>query len=104
MRLPHVEQNMVQPIVVNPGPAGGPSVVMFRDSFMTNVLPWIAESFGRGVYLWEDGFDTKLVESEHPAIVIQELAQRKLMQPVSVIKKTQALDLASLGTRRSASK
>jgi hypothetical protein len=87
---------MVQPIVLKPGPAGGPSVVMFRDSFITNVLPWIAQSFGRGVYLWEDGFDTKLIESEHPAIVIQELAQRKLMHPISVINKVQPLDPSAL--------
>jgi hypothetical protein len=92
LRLPHVEQNMVQPVVVEPGPAGGPGVVMFRDSFMTNVLPWIAESFGRGTYLWEDGFDTKLIDSEHPGIVIQELAQRKLMQPIFVINRTQPVD------------
>ena len=96
LRLPHVEQNRVEPIVVDAGQAGGPSVVMFRDSFMTNVLPWVAESFGRGVYLWEDGFDEKLVESEHPDIVIQELAQRKLMQPIAVINKRQAVNPAAL--------
>ena len=96
LRLPHVEQNMVQPIVVNADAKGGPSVVMFRDSFMTNVLPWVAESFGRGVYLWEDGFDQKLIEAEHPEIVIQEFAQRKLMQPIEVMNKTQVINPASL--------
>ena len=103
LRLPHVEQNMVQPIVVDAGPSGGPSVVMFRDSFMTNVLPWVAESFGRGVYLWEDGFDQKLVEAEHPAVVIQELAQRKLMQPLSVINKVQPVQLERLPVARATS-
>lgn len=93
LRLPHVEQNMVQPIVVDADAKGGPSVVMFRDSFMTNVLPWVAQSFGRGVYLWEDGFDQKLIESEHPDIVIQEFAQRKLMQPISVINKVQPVTI-----------
>jgi alginate O-acetyltransferase complex protein AlgJ len=96
LRLPHVEQNMVEPIVVNAGAKGGPSIVMFRDSFMTNVLPWVAESFGRGVYLWEDGFDQRLIEAEHPDIVIQEFAQRKLMQPIAVMNKTQTIDRAAL--------
>jgi alginate O-acetyltransferase complex protein AlgJ len=96
LRLPHVEQNMVEPIVVNADAKGGPSVIMFRDSFMTNVLPWIVESFGRGVYLWEDGFDQKLIEAEHPDIVIQEFAQRKLMQPIDVMNKTQTIDRAAL--------
>lgn len=87
LRLPHVEQDIVEPIVVPAGPAGGPSVVMFRDSFMTNVLPWFAQGFGRGIYLWEDGFDRRLIEAEHPDIVIQELAQRKLMLPIKVLEK-----------------
>jgi hypothetical protein len=100
LRLPHVEQNMVDPIVVNADAQGGPSVVMFRDSFMTNVLPWVAESFGRGVYLWEDGFDPKLIEAEHPDIVIQEFAQRKLMQPIDVMNRTQPVDRAALHPTR----
>ena len=100
LRLPDVEQNMVEPIVVNAGAKGGPSVVMFRDSFMTNVLPWIAESFGRGVYLWEDGFDQKLIEAEHPDIVIQEFAQRKLMQSIDVMNKTQQVDPSLLPRSR----
>lgn len=79
MRLPHVEQNDVEPITVD-GP--GPRVVMFRDSFMTAALPFVAESFGRGVYLWEDGFDREVVSAERPDVVIQQIAQRKLMQPV----------------------
>lgn len=100
LRLPHVEQNMVEPIVVNAGARGGPSVVMFRDSFMTNVLRWVAESFGRGVYLWEDGFDSKLVEAEHPDIVLQEFAQRKLMQSIDVMNKTQQVDPSLLPRSR----
>jgi len=91
LRLPYVEQNVVEPINVPPRSAGQASIVMFRDSFMTAVLPYVAESFGRGVYFWEDGFDQNVVQTERPSIVIQEIAQRKLMHDVPFLEKTQAV-------------
>jgi hypothetical protein len=90
VRLPHVEQNDVEPITVD---GDGPRVVMFRDSFMTIALPFVAESFGRGVYLWEDGFDQSLINAEHPDVVIQEIAQRKFMRPLDDLEKIQPLRL-----------
>ena len=33
---------------------------------MTAILPFVAESFGRGVYLWEDGFDEKVIDADAP--------------------------------------
>jgi alginate O-acetyltransferase complex protein AlgJ len=85
LRLPHVEQDVVEPFTVAAGARGGPGVVVFRDSFFTVVLPWLAESFGRGAYFWEYGFDAHVIEAEHPAIVIQEIAERKLSLPASKI-------------------
>ena len=87
LRLPHVVQDKVEPITVEADETPKPRIVMFRDSFMTAVLPFIAQDFGRGVYFWEDGFDQKVIEAEHPDIVIQEMAQRKLMLPASDIEK-----------------
>jgi hypothetical protein len=89
LRLPDVVQDVVDPITVEATGAGQPRIVMFRDSFMTTVLPYIAESFGHGVYFWEDGFDQKVIEQERPDIVIQQIAQRKLMRRASVLLKTQ---------------
>jgi len=86
LRLPHVIQDDVIPINIE-GP--GPRVVVFRDSFLTAPLPWIAEGFGHGVYFWEDGFDTDVVTREKPDIVIQEIAQRKFMQPAQGLRLTQ---------------
>jgi len=88
LRLPRVQQNDVTPITVNSRAGSQPRIVMFRDSFFTNVLPWVAESFGRGVYLWNDDFDTKLIDAEHPDIVIQQWAQRKLMKPLRRVNGT----------------
>lgn len=87
--LPHVNQNDVQPITIDRPGVRLPRVVMFRDSFMTTVLPFVAQSFGRGVYFWEDGFNPTVVEAEKPDLVIQEIAQRKLMQPPGMMRKTQ---------------
>lgn len=85
LRLPYVEQDVVEPFNVNASAPGQPGVVVFRDSFFTQMLPWLAESFGRGAYFWQYGFNQKTVEAEHPAIVIQEIAERKLSIPATVL-------------------
>ena len=95
LRLPHVEQNRVEPITIDAKQPGQPTIVMFRDSFMTSALPFLAETFGREVYLWEDGFDPAIIEAEHPDIVIQEIAQRKLMRPVSMMEKVEPVHLVN---------
>jgi len=82
LRLPYVEQDVIEPFTVNASSPALPGVVVFRDSFSTAVLPWLAESFGRGAYLWEYGFDKQVIELERPAIVIQEIAERKLSLPL----------------------
>lgn len=96
LRLSHVVQDSVDPITAEASGAGHPRVVIFRDSFMTMVLPFIAESFGRGVFFWEDGFDERVVEQEKPDIVIQQIAQRKLMRPAKMLFLTQPVQF-SLG-------
>jgi alginate O-acetyltransferase complex protein AlgJ len=87
LRLPYVEQDVVEPFTVNASAPGQPGVVVFRDSFFTQVLPWLAESFGRGAYFWQYGFNPSIIETEHPAIVIQEFAERKLVLPASEMEK-----------------
>ena len=88
-------QNEVEPITVRPTAPGQPRVVMFRDSFFTVVLPYLDESFGRGVYLWEDGFDLHVIDAERPDIVIQQIAQRKLMRPISDLRQVHAVRLVN---------
>jgi len=73
------DQNDPTPITVGDRGTGRPAVVVFRDSFFTAVVPWLAESFGRGEYLWQDRFDAGVVERVAPKVVIQEIAERKLM-------------------------
>ena len=84
LRLPYVEQDVIEPFTVDAAAPGEPAVVVFRDSFFTQVLPWLAESFGRGAYFWQYGFSQQVIEAEHPAIVIQEIAERKLSMSPAV--------------------
>jgi hypothetical protein len=52
-----------------------PKLVMFRDSFSTAMLPYLAEHFRSAVFLWRS-FDATVVEQEKPDIVIEEIAER----------------------------
>jgi hypothetical protein len=58
---------------------GLPRLVMFRDSFSNNLIPFLDQNFSRAVYVWNYGFDTHLIETERPAFVIQEIVERYLL-------------------------
>ena len=55
-----------------------PRAVIFRDSFVSRLVPFLSEHFSRAVYLWQNDFDAHAVEQEHPDIVIQEIVGRHL--------------------------
>jgi alginate O-acetyltransferase complex protein AlgJ len=55
-----------------------PSAVIFRDSFASQLAPFLSEHFSRAVYLWQNDFDAQVVQEEHPDIVIQEIVGRHL--------------------------
>jgi hypothetical protein len=55
-----------------------PRAVIFRDSFVSRLVPFLSEHFSRAVYLWQNDFDAAAVEQEHPDIVIQEIVGRHL--------------------------
>ena len=63
--------------VVTETPAG-PRAVVFRDSFASAMIPFLAEHFGRAVFAWQDEFDPALVEVERPQVVIQQWVARHL--------------------------
>jgi hypothetical protein len=68
----------MDPRVVTEGPAGAPRAVVFRDSFGSAMIPFLAEHFSRAVYLWQNNFDPQVVIDERPAVVIQEWVGRHL--------------------------
>jgi alginate O-acetyltransferase complex protein AlgJ len=66
-----------------------PRAVMFHDSFGLSLQPFLAESFSRIVFSsgptdWRRNFDAALVEREHPAVVIQEIAERFAVGPTGL--------------------
>jgi alginate O-acetyltransferase complex protein AlgJ len=55
-----------------------PRAVIFRDSFVSPLVPFLSEHFRRAVYLWQNDFDAGVVDKEAPDIVIQEIVGRHL--------------------------
>ena len=55
-----------------------PRAVILRDSFVSRLVPFLSEHFGRAVYLWQNDFDATVVAREHPDVVIQEIVGRHL--------------------------
>jgi len=55
-----------------------PRAVVFRDSFAGRLMPYLSAHFSRAVYLWQNNFETAVIEKERPAIVIQEMVGRHL--------------------------
>ena len=55
-----------------------PRAVVFRDSFVSQLVPFLSEHFSRVVYMWQNDFDASLVQHEKPDVVIQEIVGRHL--------------------------
>ena len=55
-----------------------PRAVVFRDSFVSRLAPFLSEHFSRVVYVWQDNFDADLVRQERPDVVVQEIVGRHL--------------------------
>jgi hypothetical protein len=56
-----------------------PRAVVFRDSFGIALAPFLAEYFGKSVFVWDRRFDRELVAREKPSVVIYEVVERALM-------------------------
>ncbi len=57
-----------------------PRMVMYRDSFATNVIGHLSHGFSRVVYYWQYFFDPEIIIAETPDIVTQQIIERVLMQ------------------------
>jgi hypothetical protein len=55
-----------------------PRLVMYRDSFGVTLIPFLADHFSRGVYLWAFPEDESYYDSEKPNVVILEYTERYL--------------------------
>ncbi|HEV3203139.1 MAG TPA: hypothetical protein VGY77_02090 [Gemmataceae bacterium] len=70
----------MQPFAMETSDSTLPRAVIFRDSFADALIPFLSEHFQRVFYLWQEPyeFDFAAIEREKPAIVIQEIVERKL--------------------------
>ncbi|MCX5660973.1 MAG: hypothetical protein NTW19_14810 [Planctomycetota bacterium] len=57
-----------------------PRAVVFRDSFSSALVPFMAEHFSRITFSWQSSFDLDILREEKPNVVILEIAGRKLYQ------------------------
>jgi hypothetical protein len=56
-----------------------PKMLMFRDSFGTGLIPFMAEHFQRSYFYWGSiPFSTSIIEKENAKIIIFELTEREL--------------------------
>ena len=63
-------------------------LLVFRDSFMNTMAPFLAHSFQRVALIWQQNWDKGLIEREKPDIVIDEMVERFLIwrDPVELKK------------------
>lgn len=55
-----------------------PRVLVFRDSFMSALVPLLAEHCRRCVFLWQKDLDPEIVRQEQPDLVIHQMVGRRL--------------------------
>lgn len=59
----------------------GIDAFVFRDSFSNSLLPFLAESFDKSIYFWDNfniPYHQNFVEESAPDVIIEQFAERKL--------------------------
>lgn len=87
MKQPYFEE----PQYSYTGNSSLPNAIVFHDSFWWELLPFMAESFDRGLYVWLKPqtetefryFDKELIEKEKPNIVIDEYTERYILPTIN---------------------
>lgn len=54
-----------------------PKLVVFRDSFGSALVPFLAEHFRRSLFLWQYDFDPVVIQKEHPDYVVWLVTSRR---------------------------
>lgn len=55
-------------------------VLIFRDSFTSGILPYLKESFGEILFIWDYKLNKELIEQEKPDILIHIIVERNITQ------------------------
>jgi alginate O-acetyltransferase complex protein AlgJ len=56
-----------------------PSAVILRDSFGESLLPFVSRHMQTASWVWTYDFPARVIEERRPAVVIEQLVERKLM-------------------------
>lgn len=60
--------------------------IVFLDSFGVIMIPYLAPFFQRAEFYWQDDYDAELVEASKPDVIIQQVVERKLLQPPPTVR------------------
>jgi alginate O-acetyltransferase complex protein AlgJ len=72
-------------IVMGVDDASLPSVMVFRDSFGSALVPFLAEHFRHSTFLWQYDFETKYCDNPKPDVVLLLITSRRMLwyQPMN---------------------
>ena len=57
-----------------------PKMLMFRDSYANNLIPYFSWQFSKHTYVWSTLFYPKIILSEKPDIVITEMMESTITE------------------------
>lgn len=66
-----------------------PTAVVYRDSFLSRWIPFMAQIFREAHYYWTYKIDPSLIISEHPNIMIYEITERVMINLLLLPDKSQ---------------
>jgi hypothetical protein len=56
-----------------------PTALVLRDSFGEGLIPYLSRHFQRARWIWTYEFPARVIEEQRPAVVVDEIVERKLM-------------------------
>lgn len=82
-------------------PAAKARAVVFRDSFAIRLSTFLGHGLGRVVYVWQQNWDKRIIESEKPDVVVDEMVERFLISidPYEVMKSDDRPEVQLFGDR-----
>jgi alginate O-acetyltransferase complex protein AlgJ len=77
-----VPNNLTKPYIsAKKADATLPRLLLFHDSFMVAMMPWLPEAGSKTEFWWQDDLNPDIIEREKPDAVVWEITERFLMAP-----------------------
>jgi hypothetical protein len=78
VRYPHSSFRRLRTLATDQDDPSLPRAVIFHDSFMVPLAPYLSEHFSHAVYQWHPSFDGRLIQRVRPDVVIELRVERRL--------------------------